>query len=115
MENQKSANLLDLMSGEDAARAKNNARIREINREEPVTPEWMLVAELGVCYGWGAIDAFLNDVITGAQANMLVQGARKIHSSKVYDQAVSTAAGNSNKKNFMKIMKPYMKDMKVAQ
>jgi len=112
MEPQKSANLLDLMTPEH----KEKAARREQERAALITKEWAGLAELGYYYGWEAIRDVFNDVITLEQVRMFVEGARKVHSSHVYDQAVATLAGNSTKKGrFENLMKYYIKDMRTAQ
>lgn len=118
MDNQPSAktNLLDLMSPEDAAKVERRSALREATKNELITDEWMILAELGTYYGFGAIMAVVDDTITIQQAKMLIQGARKVHSSDVYDAAIAGLAANVHKtKDFVKIMKPYINDMKVAQ
>ena len=110
--NPKSANLLDLMTPEDREKATS----REQERSDFITKEWIGLAELGFYYGWEAIRDVFDDVITLGQARMLIQAARKLHSSHVYDQAVASLAANSTKKgNFQKLMKHYIKDMRTVQ
>lgn len=111
MDKQKPVNLTDLMTPEEQERVVK----REEARTAMITREWMAVAELGYYYGWGAIQDLLNDVITLPQAKLFVEGARKIHSSEVYDLAVANIAGNSSKKGqFEKTMKYYIKDMRTV-
>lgn len=110
-----SASLLDLMSPEDAAKAERQAKLREANKTELITNEWMLLSELGVYYGFEAIAAVLSDNITIQQAKMLIQGGRKLHSADVYDRAIAGLAANATKKTaFKKMMQPYLNDMKVT-
>lgn len=111
---QKPASLLNLMSEKDADRVLRSAKLREATKSEVITNEWMMLAELGVHFGYEAIQAVLNDVITLQQARMLIEGARKLHSADVYDIAVAGAAANSQKASaFKKIMKPFADNMKV--
>ncbi len=108
----KNSNLLDLMSEEDKAKVARNERLRD----EMITAEWMGLAELGFFYGWEAVRDVIEDKITLKQAHVLIQGARKLHSSHVYDSAVAVMAGSATKKgSFDKIMKYYIKDMKAVQ
>lgn len=111
---QPSVNLLDLMSEEDANKARVKAEKREARASEVITAEYMLLAELGVYYGWEAIMAVLDDTITLPQARMFIEGGRKLHSSDVFDSAVAGVAANAKKKShFEKLMKPFITNMKV--
>lgn len=102
--------LLDLMTPQEIEKVKQ----RESLETNSVTREWLGIAELGYYYGWSAVQDFMDDVITIDQADMLVKCARKIRSGQVLDQAMAALAGNSTKKGlFEKIMKTYIKDMKV--
>lgn len=110
--NPKSANLLEMMSPEDREKMASRERLRS----NLITREWAALAEFGFYYGWSAVRDVFNDVITIKQMNMFLEGARKVHSSHVYDQAVAGLAANSTKKGqFQKVMKPFIKDMKAVQ
>ena len=115
METQKSANLLDLMTPEDRGKAERAAQLREATKEELVTHELMILAELGVSYGWEAVRDVMNDVITLQTAKAFNQAARKLHSSDVIDTAMATRAASVAKtKDFAKMMAPYFDSVKVA-
>lgn len=106
--------LLDVMKPEDRERVKKREEILGDLQERKVNREWLGIAELGFYYGWSAVKDLIDDVITLEQADMLVESARKLHSGHVLDYAMASLAGNSSKKgSFEKIMKPYIKDMKV--
>jgi hypothetical protein len=106
-------NLLDLMT--DADRAKVNKRVLKEDsiKSDGITKEWFKLAELGFYFGWEAIQAVLDDVITLNQANLLIDGAIKIHNTHIYDMATATLAGSSSQAGaFNKLMKPYKDSMK---
>lgn len=112
---QASVNLLDLMSAEDATKARVKAAKREARASEVMTAEYMLLAELGVYYGWQAVMSVLDDTITIPQARMFIEGARKMHSADVLDSAIAGVAANAKKKShFEKVMKPFITNMKVS-
>lgn len=111
---QTSVNLLDLMTPREQARVKQREEILEEIKGDKVTREWLGIAELGYYFGWTAVQDWMNDVITSEQADMFVRSARKIHSGHVLDQALASLAGNATKKGaFEKIMKSYIRDMRV--
>lgn len=73
----------------------------------------MLLSELGLSYGWQAVRDLLDDVITNEQAVLLVEAARTLHASDVYDQAIATAAGTSqSEKSFNALLKPFIARMR---
>lgn len=112
-EQTKKASILDMMSEEHAAKAQARQHQQYEQLSRTVNSEWMMLSELGVYYGWGAVQAFLDDTIGIDQANMLIQGARKVHSGHIYDHSLAHLAATSG--NFEKIMKTYIEDMKVER
>lgn len=116
MDKPKPKNLLDLMSPQDQQKAKRNAEKREKLKADKITKEWMMLSELGTYYGFDAIRAVLDDYIDIPQANMLVIGGRKMHSSDIYDSSLAHIAGNSTKMaTYKKIMKRFIDDMKEVK
>lgn len=59
-----------------------------------VDPEWMLLAELGLMYGWQALIDAKEDRISGSEMMMLISAGRKIQSGYQYDQTLSAFIGN---------------------
>lgn len=84
-----------------------------------VSPEWMLLAEFGMLYGWDAYMAASRDKITGAEMMTLITAGRKIKASQNYDDAVAAFIGaisGSSKKpgdTFKKLTKDILKAAKV--
>lgn len=115
MSQQKSpVNLLDLMTPEDREKVKQREQRLQEERKSLIGRQWMMLSELGCAYGWGAVQSVFNDEITLYQANMLVDGARKVHDGYVYDSAVATLAATSpNKGTFNNLMKSYRNNMRV--
>ena len=107
----KNKNLLDLMSDKDKAKVKARQDRLDARRDNFITSEWLSLSELGVYFGWEAIMAVFNDVITIPQMNTLIRGARNIHSGHVYDQAVASRAGNCTQEGFEILTKKYRDDM----
>lgn len=114
MSQQPAKSLLDLMNPDEIERVNKRGEILEELKDKKVNREWLGIAELGFYYGWAAVRDLIDDVITLEQADMLVESARKLHSGHVLDYALASLAGNSSKKgSFEKIMKHYIKDMRV--
>lgn len=110
----KPASILDLMTPEDLAKVKAREQRQYDDISTSVSLEWMMLAELGFYFGWEAVKALENDEMTIDKANMLIQGARKVHSGHVYDSAVAALASNARSiENFNKLMKVYIDDMEV--
>jgi hypothetical protein len=110
----KRMNILDTMTPEERAKVSRGKLERE-KRVAGISNEWMGLAELGFYYGWSAVRDVLDDYITIEQANTFIQGARKLHSSHVYDLAVASLAGNSTKSaHFERLVKRYVDNMTVG-
>jgi len=105
-------NLLDLMTDADKAKVKaREARIEA--QDDKITREWLGLAEFGYYFGWDGIKAVIDDVITLEQMKMLIDGARKIHSSEMIDHATVGIAIRTTKSNiFTDMMKRYYDDVK---
>lgn len=80
-----------------------------------IDKDWLGLSEFGLYFGWEAVRDVFDDVITLEQADMFVRGARKIHSTHVYDSAVAMLAARSKPGGFDKLMKPYLDDMKAVE
>ena len=55
-----------------------------------VDKEWLMIAEFGKHYGWQAIEAVLNNTISGEQMSLLISGARKV--DRLLDYRASQAS-----------------------
>lgn len=102
------------MSSEHKERALRRSKERDqVQKDNTLSPEWLLLSKLGYYYGWSAVQDFQNDVITIPQARAFVLGAEKIHASHVYDATISSIAAKTTKEtSFKKLLKPYLDDMK---
>lgn len=80
-----------------------------------VDPEWMLLAEFGLMYGWQALLDAKEDRITGAEMMLLITAGRKVQSGYQYDQTLASfigavAAGSKNPgSQFGKLTKQMLK------
>lgn len=111
-------NLLDLMSEEDKSKALTRFK-RRMERSDKfdnrIPNEVYIVAEFGYYFGWEGIRAIRNDEITLAEANALLEGARKVWYAKLVEQAragqISTGSVFSKHPNdsFKKGIKPFAK------
>lgn len=101
--------LLDL-SPQDLLKVAASKKVAE---KTVVDPEWQAIAEFGYFYGWGGVQAILNNEITGEEMMALLLAARKFHSKDIANGAtahfLAIAAGNSKKPGaeFKKLIKPY--------
>lgn len=102
---------LELTEEEQAkvARARNRAEAAKV----VISQEHMVLAELGFYFGWEAVRDVIDDVITIEAAVKLLEGAREIYKTRVYDSAVANLAGRSPVKGaFEKLMKPYASNVR---
>lgn len=77
-------------------------RRKAIDAKSKVSQSWLFLAEFGYYFGWEGIQAVRNDKdFTMEEAEMLIRGARKVWSSKVYDYAsaafIGAASANAKK------------------
>lgn len=133
------ANLLDLMSEEDRRLSEQAFRQRmagdtSYRRNNRISSQMYLIAELGYYFGWGAVESVKRGYIevfdeetglrhqqlfTLEEACALVEAARKVWYSKVVDGARANlvATGSALSKNpnrsFQQGMKPYIKGAKI--
>lgn len=116
--------LLDLMPKEEAEKAVERGK-RRLERQKTrkgldVSPEIYLVAEFGYYFGWEAVLAIRRgytvtpgsndrEVLTLEEAQILLEGARKVWYSKLVEQTHSTMVGGSFKTTgtFDSAIKPF--------
>lgn len=75
---------------EDLAKIQNR---KAQDEKLKVDAEWLALAEFGNYYGWGGVQAILNNDIDGDTMVMLLQGARKIEARRFYDSAKASFIG----------------------
>lgn len=85
-----------------------------------VSPEELFIAEFGYYYGWDAMLAILSNDISMQDANVLINGARKVWNRQMIDMAsimfTSGTAARSGKKSTQvmnKGLKEFYKRAKV--
>lgn len=85
-----------------------------------VDPETLFIAEFGYYYGWGGVDAILNNKITLTDASALLQGAIKVWYGKLAQQGqvqfganVAAKSGKKGNSVMKKVLKPYENEMKA--
>jgi hypothetical protein len=59
-----------------------------------VDAEQLFIAEFGKHFGWGGVQAILNNEIDPDTASYLIQGARKVDARYSYDNAHSALIGS---------------------
>lgn len=75
---------------------KKVAAARAKREPTKVDENWLFIAEFGFYYGWGGIQAILNNEITMNVANTLLTGARKVWSGQLYDHTTAAFIGSSS-------------------
>jgi len=96
------------ISSEDLAKIQS---ARGLAERATVDPEWRAIGELGVHYGWQAVEAVLANTITGEEMTQLLLAARAVNKdkSKAMAQAtfIATISGQSKKpgETFKKLMR----------
>ena len=95
-------------------------RIRDAHeKSNQVDEEWCFVASFGKHFGWGGVQAILNNEIDLETANSLMLGAQKVEYTKMYNlaQANFIGTGSVNSKNpgstFSKLTRDIRKMAKV--
>lgn len=105
------------LTPEELAKVQRSKQSREpLN----IAPEELFVAEFGYYYGWGGVQAILNNEIDMETASGLLRGAQKVWYSKMIDHTnssyIATVAGQSGKKGGQVMKKglgEYIKQAKV--
>lgn len=101
--------LLEL-SPEDLAKVASARGSRE---KQEVDPEWLLIAEFGHFYGWGGVQAILQNEITGEEMIQLLSASRKLKAKDMSNAATANFIANISAdsktpgQNFKKLIKPY--------
>lgn len=75
----------------EADRQKIEAKTSESIK---VDPEWMLLAEFGLMYGWQALLDAKQDRITGAEMMSLLMAGRKVQAGYQYDMTLASFIGS---------------------
>ena len=75
-------------------------RLRHEQTNPKVDQEWYFIAAFGKHFGWGGVQAILNNEIDLGTANMLMAGARKVDYAHMFEDAQTAfiALGSSNSK-----------------
>lgn len=135
-----SKNLLDLMPPAEAQkaleRAKNRLDRQSAKKGLDVSPEIFLVAEFGYYFGWEAVLAvrrgyttvpitdskgktiYKQEVFTLAEAQVLLEGARKVWYSKLVEQTHAGVISNgfsSSSKSFDSAIKPFTDRTEISE
>lgn len=128
-----SKSLLDLMPKEEADKAIERGKRRMARQQSrkhlDVTPEIYLVSELGYYFGWEAVLAVRRgytvvpgtnekEIFTLEEAQVLLEGARKVWYSKLVEQSQASMIGNtfrSSSKTFDGATKPFAERAEVKE
>lgn len=117
-----SKSILDLMSKQDREKALAKARRRlAYQKGRKISPELYMVAEFGYYFGWEALLALRRgytvepvsgnkEIFTLEEAQVLLEGARKVWYSKLLEHGGMNVATNSFKsgsKSFDEAVRPY--------
>lgn len=101
------ANLLDLMGEADRERMLEAYKKRtEKGRDAQISPEIYLICEFATYFGWDGLQAIRKNEITLEEVYTLLEGMRKVRSSRLADLArvgvfsVSTPLSKHPKANY---------------
>ena len=86
--NSESPTLQELLE-RDADKIKASSRGRDKNKLEP---EWVLLAEFGLYFGWQAVQDVRQDNISFSEMNKLLAAARQAESTKRYNRVMDQYA-----------------------
>lgn len=106
--------ILDFMTPEDRQKTieRGQKRMEKTKtKSHDVSPEMYLIAEMGYYFGWDAILAvkrgyienlnakneIVKETFTLEEMNALVEAARKVWRTKLYEQSYGTAVASSSK------------------
>lgn len=111
MDPQERQQQLDNISPEDLEKIKAHQASTE--GAYPVDNEWMLLAEFGKAYGWGAYKDARDDKIGAAEMLTLVEANRKLEALHLYQSAYAafTGAGSAGAKKPSSVFKSMTKDI----
>lgn len=114
------------LSPEERQAALDNLPVEYIEKLEAlesaqvvVDPEWMLLAEFALLYGWEAYMAAKHDKIDGSEMTTLIAAGRKLKAKEKYDMAhaVYIGAGSVQSKKsgevFKQLTREIIKEIKV--
>lgn len=109
------ANLLDLMSDADRQKMVERYNRRMANRSEydnEISNEVYVLAEFGYYYGWDAVMAVRNNLISMQEMYALLEGARKVWYTKLVEtgRMTVTSVASPMAKNPQSAFKKGMKD-----
>lgn len=128
-----SRSLLDLMPPEEAEKAlqrgKNRLGRQKAKRSLDISPEIYLVSEFGYYFGWEAVLAIRRgyttvpgtnekEIFTLDEAQVLLEGAKKVWYSKLIEQAHAGIISNtfsSSSKSFDKAVEPFTEKAEVKE
>lgn len=93
----------------DADIIQESHKSREKSRLEP---EWVLLAELGLHFGWQAVMDVREDKISFAEMNKLLAAARRLDSMNRYNRVMDTYVANIALHDKGKALKQTLKGIK---
>lgn len=105
------------ISQEDLLKIQRSKSLKE--KKAKVNDVWLYIAEFGYYFGWEGVMAIRNNEIPLEEADLLLLGARKVWSGKLYDHMsasfIGTVSANSRKpvKTFKSATREIIKETKA--
>lgn len=93
----------------DALKIKELSKSREKSKIEP---EWVLLAEFGLFFGWQAVVDARNDKISFQEMNKLLSAARRIESTNRYNRIIDNYVAIAAQYDKGKALKATLKEIK---
>lgn len=66
------------------------AETRRVRDKSKIEPEWLLLAEFGLYFGWQAVKDVREDKMSFDDMNKLLAAARRIESTNRYNRVIDT-------------------------
>lgn len=98
-------------------RDKESGKLDELTKQKESTSvdqEWVILAELGLYFGWDAVVSARNNNLTMGDMNKLLIGARKLSVQKRYNEVIDmyTALAGSQSKDGVKAVKSHLRELR---
>lgn len=70
--------------------AEKIKEMRKVRSDSKIEPEWVMLAEFGMYFGYQALQDVRHDVISFAEMNKLLTAARRLEALKRYNNVIDS-------------------------
>lgn len=78
----------------DADKIEEIKKVVNGRKKSKVEPEWLLIAEFGLYFGWQAVLDVRNDVISFGEMNKMLAATRSIKATERYNRVIDAYAAS---------------------